>query len=122
MEKGRKVGRKERMEEESRGRAKKRWREVTAVAVSNCVDENQTSFISPSHSLPPSLPLHSLSLCISPTHSLSLSEAKNNEVTPLSRTVPYKNSLLFLIPSRTHSFSVHIPSSTRQACSSPHPY
>lgn len=41
--------------------SKKRWREVTAVAVSNSADENQTSSISPSHSLT----LHSVSFCIS---------------------------------------------------------
>lgn len=46
---------------------------MTAVAVSNCVDENQTSFISPSHSLPPSpLTLHSLFVCLSLSLSLSL--------------------------------------------------
>lgn len=62
---------------------------MTAVAVCNCDDENQTSFISPSHSLPfsslPFSPRIPLSFC-------SDSVAKNNEVTPLSRTVPYKNS------------------------------
>lgn len=35
---------------------------MTAVAVSNCVDDNQTSFISPSHSLPPPLTLLLLSI------------------------------------------------------------
>lgn len=45
------------------------------MAVRNCVDENQTSFISPSHSLPPSLtllPLSILSHFVSLPLSLSL--------------------------------------------------
>lgn len=46
----------------------------------------------------------SLTLYLSLPLSISLSVAKNNEVTPLSRTVPYKNSLLSLIPSHAHSF------------------
>lgn len=49
----------------------------------------------------------------------SHSVAKNNEVTPLSRTVPYKNSPL--LPN-THSSFIHISSSTRHACSLLLPY
>lgn len=49
----------------------------------------------------------------------SRSVAKNKEVTPLSRTVPYNNSALLL---NTHSSFIHIPSSTRHACSLLLPY
>lgn len=65
---------------------------MTAVALSNCVDKSQASFISPLHSLPLFSLSPQFSICVSLPHLLSLSEAKNNEVTPLSRTVPYKNS------------------------------
>lgn len=61
-------------------------REVTAASLSNCVDKKQASFISPSHS---PAPLSSSSPSVSLSPSPSLTEAKNNEVTPLSRTVPY---------------------------------
>lgn len=60
---------KERPGETGEGRERSR-RKVTAVAVCNCDDENQTSFISPSHSLPSSFTilascpsLFSLTLC-----------------------------------------------------------
>lgn len=118
---GRKKGRKEQMKEESRGESKRRWQQWQLVIVLM-------------KTRPPLSLLHILSLPLSLffyppfSHfvSLPLSEAENNEVTPLSRTVPYKNPLcpssLSLIPSRSHTFSVHILSSTRQACSSPRPY
>lgn len=85
--------------------SKRRCRKVTAVAVSNCVDESQTSFISPSHSLPSSLSIFSL-------HPLLFSLSLQPKI---MRSVPSQGpfhikTLSSIILLNAHSFSVPHPS------------
>lgn len=116
----RRAGRAEEWRTDEDGAKRGGWREVTAAALSNCVDKKQASFISPSHSpLPLSPPVLHLCLSLSlhlplplpPSVSLRLSvtEAKNNEVTPLSRTVPYKKKNSPVVASQTAAPSPPAP-------------